>query len=75
MNGSNWIANSKKAQSRWVGVKKGSSVGTRLKERPEQQFEREMNNDLLINDIKEYFYSMKQYLVSHALCRITTREK
>jgi hypothetical protein len=73
MTSSNWVSNSKKAQAKWLSAKKGASVSSKQRrEPPQRMFECEMNNETVMNDIKEYFYSMKQYLVRDWLCRTIT---
>lgn len=73
---SNWVSNSKKVQSRWLAGKRGISIDSKpRRERPERKFEVEMNNEVVMNDIKEYFYSMKQYLVRSLIYRTIIRGK
>lgn len=64
INSNTWVNNSKKLQKKWLTGKRGISVDESIFK--DKLFERSSFYDMnenIVHDMKEYFQSMKQYLV------------
>ena len=75
-NSCNWVNHTKKVQAKYL-AKKSMSIETKSKQKqPEKAFESQMNGRIVdASDIKEYYYSMKNYLVIGLIRRASTKRK
>jgi len=71
-----WVSNNKRLQKKWLAGKRGISVDeSMLKTKKIDKVTTFENNGDVVHDLKEYFQSMKHYLVGVSIFQKNNKKK